>query len=140
MARNLIFWLLSAIFSFTWAQQPPPKDTPKTQQPPVPVEQDPPEEDDALKPRIYTFNPLQSAKEMRIGEFYWKKHNFKAAAHRFNEATHWDPNNADGFLRLAESDEKLHDPKGARDAYAKYLELSPEAKNAESIRKKVAKR
>jgi tetratricopeptide (TPR) repeat protein len=105
--------------------------------PPAPQEQEPPEEDASQKPKEYSFNPLQASKEVRIGEYYFKKKSYRAAANRFREATRWNPSFADAFLRLAESEEKLHDGKAAKEAYAKYLELNPEAKDAEAIRKKL---
>lgn len=99
-------------------------------------EEEPPEEDEGLKEKVYSFNPLQAAKELRAGEFYYKKKNYKAAARRFREATKWDPSSPEAVLRLAQSEEKLKDQKAAHEAYAKYLELAPDAKKAESIRKK----
>ena len=56
---------------------------------------------------------------------------------RFTEATCWDPGNAEAHLRLGETYEKQKDMKNAHAAYAKYLELVPDAKNASSIRKKL---
>jgi tetratricopeptide (TPR) repeat protein len=102
-----------------------------------PPEQEPPEEDEILRPKEYTFNPLQADSEMRVGNFYWKKGSYKAAAKRFEEATRWDPGRAEAFLRWAEALEKLKDKDGARKAYAKYLELAPDAKNAGEIKKKL---
>ncbi len=98
----------------------------------------PPEEDETLKaPREYTFNPLQAKNELRIGAFYYKKGSMRAAALRFEEATKWDPTNPEAFLRLGEARERMGDKKASHAAYAKYLELSPEAKDAAAIRKKL---
>jgi tetratricopeptide (TPR) repeat protein len=106
------------------------------QKQPPPKEEEPPEEDVSLKPKEYSFNPLQASKELRIGEYYFKKKSYRAAANRFREATRWNPSFAEAFLRLGESEEKLNDGKAAQEAYAKYLELNPGAKDAETIRKK----
>ena len=115
-------WLLAA-------QTPPP-------QPPL---QEPPEEDVSLtEKQEYTFNPLQAAKEIKIGGFYFKKGSFKAAARRFEEATKWDPNSGDAWLRLAEAQVKLKDDKAARAAWQKYLEVEPDGKSAAEVRKKLA--
>ena len=100
-------------------------------------EQEPPEEDEDLKPKEYSFNPLQASKELKTGDFYFKKGNYKAAARRYREATRWDPTSAQAFLRLGEASEKLHDQNGAQEAYSKYLEIAPDTKDAERIRKKV---
>ncbi|MBI3472818.1 MAG: tetratricopeptide repeat protein [Candidatus Solibacter usitatus] len=101
-------------------------------------EQAPPEEDESLAaPKEYSFNPLQAAKEMRTGDFYFKKRNYRAAARRYEEAAKWNPGLAEAYLRLGEAREKQRDAKGARDAYAKYLEVAPDAKNAGDVKKKL---
>ena len=100
-------------------------------------EQEPPEEDENLTVPEYTFNPLQAEKELKIGNFYMKKGKYRAAAIRFEEATKWDPNSAAAFLKLGEAREKQKDMKAARVAYAKYVELAPDAKNVEEIRRKL---
>jgi len=102
-------------------------------------ETEPPEEDDSSKPTEYAFNPLQAEKELQIGVFYMKKGSYAAAVKRFTEATRWNPNMADAYLKLGEAAEKFKDPKAAKEAYSKYVELAPEAKNAPAIKKKLSK-
>ena len=119
--------LLAALFgSSVLAQQekPPPEE--------------PPEEDAGLAVKEYSFNPLQAAREMKVGHFYAKKGSWRAAATRFEEATKWEPGNVEAWLKLGEMREKLKDDKGAREAYSKYLDLAPDAKNAAALKKKVA--
>jgi tetratricopeptide (TPR) repeat protein len=111
-----------------------PPDQPKAQ----PQEQEPPEEDESLKPKEYSFNPLEAEHDVQIGNYYFKKGNYKAALNRFREATRWNPNYAEAFLRLGDSEEKLRDKQAARQAYEKYLALAPEGKEAESVKKKLA--
>ena len=113
------------------------KEAPK--QEPAKQEQAPPEEDESLAPKEYSFNPMQADKELRIGNYYFKKGSYRAAAHRFQEATKWNNNFPEAYLRLAEAEEKQKDWKAAREAYNKYLELSPESKNAATIKKKLEK-
>ena len=115
------------------------KTEPKKDEPAGQQEQEPPEEDQHLTQTKYAFNPLQASKEIQIGNFYFKKGSFRAAELRFRDATRWDESNAEAWLRLAEASEKLKDPKAAREAYQKYLALAPDAKNADEIKKKLAK-
>jgi tetratricopeptide (TPR) repeat protein len=98
---------------------------------------EPPEEDEALAAKEYAFNPLQAEKELKIGEFYWKKGSWKAAAGRFREATLWNPGFAPAWLRLGEAEEKLRNHDAARAAYAKFLELEPKDKRAPEIRRRM---
>ncbi len=99
----------------------------------------PPEEDKSEAPKEFSFNPVQSQKQILAGDYYFKKGNFIAAANRYDEATKWNDGNAEAWLRLGEAEEKKPNLKAARVAYQKYLEISPDAKNAAEIRKRVAK-
>jgi tetratricopeptide (TPR) repeat protein len=111
---------------------------PPKQKPPV-QEEAPPEEDPSAKPKEYAFNPLQAEKEMRIGNYYFKRGKYRAAADRYHEATLWNPTLAEAFERWGEAAQKQHDNKAAKEAYGKYLEVAPGAKDAPEIKKKLAK-
>ena len=103
-----------------------------------PANQLPPEEDDkAKKDKEYVMNPLHGQKEIKTGDFYMKRGRYKAAAMRFEEATRWDPNSAEAFLKLGEAQEKLGSAQAAKTAFKQYLALAPDAKNAALIRKKL---
>jgi tetratricopeptide (TPR) repeat protein len=99
---------------------------------------EPPEEDESLRPKEYSFNPLQADKEIYVGNFYFKRGNYKGAAARFEEATLWHPGAAEAWLRLGETREKLKELSAAREAYQKFLEVAPDHKRAKDIKKKLA--
>ncbi len=107
--------------------------------PPGAQEQEPPEEDPDLKPKEYSFNPLEAERNLTAGDFYLKKGKTRAAYNRFLEASKWDPTSQAALLRLAEASEKLHNNTAARDAYTKYLALDPPAKDADAVKKKLEK-
>jgi tetratricopeptide (TPR) repeat protein len=111
----------------------------RPQPPPSTKEEIPPEEDETLSVKEYSFNPLQSEKEIRVGNYYFKRGKFRAAAMRFREATKWNNGNSEAWLRLGEAAEKDKDADVEKEAFAKYLELAPDAKDAPEIRKKIAK-
>ena len=139
MSRWVSALLLSDVLAMLARAQDQPKQAPKpSAQQPQPEGQEPPEEDANLKPEVYSFNPVQANKNLRIGMEYFKKGSYKAAAGRFLEATKWNPNLAEAWLRLGEAEEKRKNRKDSKEAYAKYLELQPEAKDAPEIRKKIA--
>ena len=131
VARALLIAFLVSIPLRAPASQLPP--------PPPPRPQDLPEEDEALKPKEYSLNPLESAKNLNVGNQYMKKGNYRAAANRYKEATLWDPGSAEAFEKLGEALEHVHDFVPAREAYAKYLELAKDARDADSIRKRMAR-
>lgn len=106
---------------------------------PPKMEDLPPEEDAAAKPKEYSFNPLQAETEMTTGRYYFHRGKYRAAAERFREAARWNPTLAEAYERLGATEEKQHDSKAAREAYSKYLEMAPDAKDAKEIKKKLAK-
>lgn len=109
------------------------------QKPPAATPSEPPEEDESLAPKVYALNPVQSKKEIVVGDQYFKKSSYSAAANRFLEATRWDPGSAEAFLKLGEAREKLHQYGLAREAYSKYIELTEDPKGKEAVRKKMEK-
>jgi len=106
--------------------------------PPPAQEQEPPEEDPDLKPKEYSFNPLEASRNITAGNFYFKKGNFRAASRRYLEASKWDPTSAEAELRLGEADEKLRNFTEAREAYEKFITLSSDGKEIEAVKKKLA--
>jgi tetratricopeptide (TPR) repeat protein len=145
-------WLLAllALGAASLAAQnsgsPPPPDSPPAQlktERPQPAASDkeevPPEEDSSLATTKYSFNPLQSKKDVLAGKFYARKGNYRAAAGRYLEATKWDDSNSEAWLLLGDADERLKNKDAAREAYQKYLDLAADAKDAADIRKKLAK-
>lgn len=101
--------------------------------------EEPPEEDESLIPKECVLNPLEADRNIRTGDFYYKKSNLGAARNRYKEATCWDPSSGIAFLKLGEVEERLHNRVEAREAYEKYLTIVPDAKNAAEIKKKIAK-
>ncbi len=126
VARFCLF--LFVFVSLSFAQGPPPIQ-----------EQEPPEEDVAFDPKTeYVLNPLQAEKEIKVGNYYFKKGSYKAAVRRFEESIKWDPNSAEGWYRLGEARFKLGAQKEAREAWAKYLEVEPEGKYVSAVKKRLA--
>ncbi|HVW83547.1 MAG TPA: tetratricopeptide repeat protein [Bryobacteraceae bacterium] len=99
----------------------------------------PPDEDAPANQDKYSFNPVKSKRAVSVGAFYFKKGDFKAASARFLEATQWNAGNAEAWLKLGEAEERRENPKAARAAYEHYLKLSPDAKNASEVRKRIEK-
>ncbi len=104
--------------------------------PPSPKQdQNIPEEDAAVKPKDYTFNPLQSVHELKAGDYYFHRGKLPAAAARYIEATRWNPQNAEAWFKLGIAEEKQDDAKQARMAYEKLISLEPDSKRANEARK-----
>jgi tetratricopeptide (TPR) repeat protein len=101
----------------------------------------PPEEDTStVVNKEYAFNPLQAKKEIMIGDQYFKRGSYRAAAGRYSEATKWNSGEPEAWFKLGEAEEKLKDHKAAKEAYGKFLEIADaKDKRAEEIKKKIEK-
>lgn len=84
---------------------------------------------------FHAFNPHKAMKDIEVGDYYYKRDNFKAAADRYQEALLFKPNDADATLRLARAQEKLKMFEDARDNYAAFLKQRSDGKDAEEARK-----
>jgi tetratricopeptide (TPR) repeat protein len=101
--------------------------------------QEPPEEDvsPSQAKKDYVLNPLQAEKEIRIGNYYFKKGSYKAAMRRYEEAIKWDPNSAEGWYKLGEAQLKLGNQKEFREAWTKYLAIEPDGKYSAAVKKRL---
>lgn len=95
------------------------------------------EDEDLLPTTTYAFNPIQAKKDLKIGDFYAKKGNDRAAAARYLEATRWNPQYADAYWKLAEARDELGQNPQALDAYRSYLALEPNGKQAKQAQVRV---
>ncbi len=118
---------------------PPQQNTGKTVQQP-PDEDNPPEEDASVAPRVYPFNPLESDRNIKVGNFYMRQgtpRGYRAALGRFQDATRYNPNSAEAFFHVGEAEEKLKNKDGARAAFEKVMRLAPDSKLAREAKKKL---
>lgn len=80
------------------------------------------------------WNPHKADKSIEVGNFYFKRKNYRAAESRFLEALHWQDNNAVATFRLAETEEKLGKPADALKYYDAYLKILPNGEFASQAR------
>jgi len=101
-----------------------------------------PEPDTTGIQEFHPWNPLKAAKDVEVGDFYFKRRNYKAALDRYKEALYYKDNDAIASFRLAVCQEKLGDKAEARKYYKQYLKILPEgqfAKDAHAALDKLAK-
>ena len=111
-------------------------DSPSAQQQP-PEEENPPEEDETVKPKVYPFDPLESERNIKVGDFYMRKGEYRGAASRYDDATKYNPNSAEAFLKLGQAEQKLKNKDKAKAAFARVLRLAPDSKFAREAKKKL---
>jgi tetratricopeptide (TPR) repeat protein len=92
------------------------------------------EEEDSLDTtgiqEVKPWNPMKSMKDVEVGDFYFKRKNYRAALERYKEALYYKDNDALASLRLAECQEKLGDKSESRKYYEQYLKILPEGEFA----------
>lgn len=79
---------------------------------------------------FHSYDPHKAAKNVEVGDFYYKRANYKAAESRYSEALEWKPNDAVATFRLAQSEEKLGKKDDALKNYQAYLKILPEGEFA----------
>jgi tetratricopeptide (TPR) repeat protein len=75
---------------------------------------------------FHPWNPLKARKDVDVGDFYFKRKNYKAALERYKEALYYKDGDALASFRLAVCQEKLGDKAEARKYYEQYLKILPE--------------
>jgi tetratricopeptide (TPR) repeat protein len=84
---------------------------------------------------FHPWNPHKAAKDIEVGDFYFKRGNYHAAEDRYREALLYKENDALATFRLATSLEKLNRPAEAREEYQNYLKILPSGPQAKEAQK-----
>ena len=100
-------------------------------------EENPPEEDESVAPEKYVLNPLESERNVKVGNYYWHHGKFRAAAERYQRATKYNPSSPEAFFKLGEAEQKLNHADSARACFQKVVDLAPDSKLASEAKKKV---
>lgn len=91
---------------------------------------------------FHPWNPLKASKDVQIGDFYFKRRNYKAALDRYKEALYYKQGDALAIFRVGECQEKLGNKAEAQKNFEQYLKILPEgplAKDARASLEKMAK-
>jgi regulator of sirC expression with transglutaminase-like and TPR domain len=84
---------------------------------------------------MHPWDPHKAMKDIDVGDFYFKRKNYKAALDRFQEALLYKPNDALATFKVGQCEENLNHPEAARTAYEGYLKILPSGPMAEEAKK-----
>jgi len=84
---------------------------------------------------FHPWDPHKAAKDVEVGDFYFKRKNYAAAESRYREALLYKDNDAIATLHLAVCLEKMERADEAQKAYEAYLKILPNGPEAERARK-----
>jgi tetratricopeptide (TPR) repeat protein len=102
-----------------------------------PDEANPPEEDTSVAPKTYVLNPLESERNIKVGNYYWDKKNYRAALGRYQDATRYNPSSQEAFFKVGEAEKKLKNKDAAKTAFQKVIQLAPDSKLAQEAKRKL---
>lgn len=85
----------------------------------------------------HPWDPHKAAKDIEVGDFYFKKKNYAAAESRYREALYYKDNDAIATYHLALCLEKLDRPGEAREQYESYLKILPHGPEADNATKAI---
>jgi tetratricopeptide (TPR) repeat protein len=86
---------------------------------------------------FHTWDPHKAAKSVEVGDFYFKRQNYRAAEDRYREALRYKDNDAVATIRLAECLEKLGISDDALAEYQSYLKILPHGPHASEAQKAI---
>src|ERR1700730_9512337 len=81
------------------------------------------------------WDPHKAAKDVEVGDFYFKRKNYRAALARYQDALLWKDNDAEANFRLGQCFEKVGNPTEAAAHYQNYLKILPHGPYVEEARK-----
>ena len=88
---------------------------------------------------FHSWDPHKALKAIEVGDYYFRRENYRAAASRYEEALVYKPKDADATFKLAQTLEKLKQYDDARDNYTDYLKIIHDGKQADEARKALAR-
>jgi tetratricopeptide (TPR) repeat protein len=86
------------------------------------------------------YDPHRAAKDVEVGNYYFKLKNYRAAQERFNDALLYKPRDAEATFGLAQTQEKLDlltQAYGNYQEYLKILNAGPHAKESQEAIKRI---
>jgi tetratricopeptide (TPR) repeat protein len=83
---------------------------------------------------VHPWNPMKAMKDVEVGDYYFKRKNYRAALDRYKEALFYKDNDAVASFRLAQCQEKVGDKSEAKKYYEQYLKILPDGEFAKEAR------
>lgn len=76
------------------------------------------------------YDPVRAEKEVEIGDFYFRRDNYKAAEARYREAIRYNPRLVSAYEKLIRSLEKLKEPREAIEVCRQFVNENPDSDQA----------
>jgi tetratricopeptide (TPR) repeat protein len=86
---------------------------------------------------FHPWNPHRAAKDVEVGDYYFKRKNYKGAEDRYREALFYKENDAEATFHLAVCLQKMQRREEALAEYQSYLKILPEGPHAGEAHKEI---
>jgi tetratricopeptide (TPR) repeat protein len=86
---------------------------------------------------FHPWDPHKAAKDVEVGDFYFRRQNYRGAEDRYREALVYKDNDAVATFHLAVCLEKMDRPDEALEEYESYLKILPHGPEAEKAKKAI---
>jgi len=86
---------------------------------------------------FHPWDPHKAAKDVEVGDYYFKRKNYTAAESRYREALFYKDNDAIAIYKLAVCLEKMNRPDEALAQYEGYLKILPSGPEAAEAKKAI---
>ena len=138
--RSLARALICLLFAFTLVPPPIAAQAPPSRRPALIRDTDKAEgKDEADTNQPKELDPLLAEKNLKIGDYYFKRKNYVAAIQRYAEAIEYQPDRTESYEALARAYEKNGDRSKAADVYKNFIQKNPDSPKAADFRAKLAK-
>jgi tetratricopeptide (TPR) repeat protein len=88
---------------------------------------------------FHPWDPHKAAKDIEVGDFYFKRKNYIGAESRYREALYYKDNDAIATFRLAVCLDKMDRPDEALQEYESYLKILPYGPESEDAKKAITR-
>lgn len=102
------------------------------------LEPTPPSDNTGVQ-EFHPWNPLKASKDIEVGDYYFKRKNYRAALERYKEALYYKDNDAIATYRMAVCQEKMGNKAEAKKDFEQYLKILPEGPLAKDARASLEK-
>jgi tetratricopeptide (TPR) repeat protein len=86
---------------------------------------------------FHPWDPHRAAKDVEVGDYYFKRKNYKGALERYKDALIYKENDAIANFRLGQTYEKMKQPDEAVAHYEAYLKILPHGVLSEEAQKAI---
>jgi tetratricopeptide (TPR) repeat protein len=124
MRRLSLIAAFFLVFASVYAQQ----EEPRRGRKPVLIRDDPNEKKPEDQETVIQPNPKLSAQNITVGDFYFKRDNYKAATERYREAVKYNPKSVEAYEKLIRSLEKQKELQEAIAACEQFVATNPSSK------------